>query len=104
MLTLRVDVRDPDVSGDDGIESVTFFITRYEADGSTTPVYEKVELNRAYCLFGGDDENCPAIELGPAATWPGGAAITPGDYHVEIAIVAENPARFAFWNFDFVIE
>lgn len=105
-LALRVFVRDLEVGEADGagIESVSFSLSRLEADGNSTFVYERTEASPAYCLASGDDPRCAPIQLAPGANWPNGVAISSGQYHIEVAIVATNPDKFAFWNFDFSVE
>jgi hypothetical protein len=106
VLAFRVVVRDLGAGEQDGagVQSVSYTITRNEEDGSASQVYEKTESSPAYCMTGGDDPGCSPIALTPGAVWPNGAPIIDGEYHVEIAVVANNPDKFAFWNFDFVIK
>jgi hypothetical protein len=106
ILAFRVAVRDPAVGDADGagIAQVDFFLYRVDPEGTQTEVYQRTELNAPYCMFSGDDPSCNPIELLSGATLPNGEPLLPGQYHVEIAVVPLNSNKFAFWNFDFVVE
>jgi len=77
--------KDDNVLGpDSGLSQVSFEVRQGSEDGST--VYQIIEKNPAYCIFGGN---------GPCNSWPtnkdyapswgaGGASVTDGTYFVEI--------------------
>ena len=97
-LTARVAVFDdrlPDKTDGNGIAGVTFEIVG--PPGQYGPVaYERVEANAAFCLFGGDEPLCPALDLNSARNqWPDGL------YDATITIVAEadNLESVWFWQF-----
>jgi hypothetical protein len=105
-LAFRVAVRDP-VAGEadgDGIERVEFRVQQVDPDGNTIEVYDRVEMNAPYCMFGGDDPACNPIDLVQGAAFPNGAPLVAGQYHVEIAIFGLDSEKNAFWNFDFLVE
>lgn len=51
-----------------GIARVTFRIVADDGQGDV--VWEKVENGPAYCVFGGNDPGCTAIDLRSGAQWP----------------------------------
>jgi hypothetical protein len=70
-FNLSVEVYDPTANqGDEngaGIEQITFEVKRAADD---QVVYRKIETKPAYCIFGGDDPNCPELNLREAVNWP----------------------------------
>jgi hypothetical protein len=105
-LAFRVAVRDPAVgqADGDGIERVEFRVQQVDPDGNSIEVYDRVEMSAPYCMFSGDDPACNPIDLVQGATFPNGAPLVAGQYHVEIAIFGLDPEKNAFWNFDFLVE
>lgn len=69
-INLRVEVFDTRAGLYDGagIEKVNFRIVA--DDGLGDVVWEKEELNPAFCVFGGDEPGCTAIDLRSGAQWP----------------------------------
>ncbi len=69
-INFRVEVFDTRAGLYDGagIETVTFRIIA--DDGLGDVVWEKVESNPAFCVFGGDEAGCTAIDLRSGAQWP----------------------------------
>ena len=64
----------------DGVEEVQFNVNR---DGE--PVYSIVEVNRAYCVFGGNEPCNPWIIEDGVYKWEqGGPPAEPGEYEMEI--------------------
>lgn len=83
-----------------GIEQVTFKVT----DSATyRVVYEKVESESLYCLFGGDtiQECMPRSFTQLNYEWPNGKPIYDGDYEVEILIETKDGSDT--WNLEIVI-
>lgn len=64
----------------DGVEQVSFTVKR---DGEK--VYQIVEVNAGYCVFGGNGPCNPWIVENGVYKWsPGGPAAEPGEYEMEI--------------------
>jgi hypothetical protein len=64
----------------DGVEEVEFNVNR---DGEV--VHSIVEVNRAYCVFGGNGPCNPWITEGSVYRWrQGGAPVEPGEYEMEV--------------------
>lgn len=63
-----------------GVEEVTFNVKK---DGET--IYSIVEVNRAYCVFGGNGPCNPWIVEDGVYKWEqGGAPVEPGEYEMEV--------------------
>ena len=117
-INLRVIVRDKTVANKRdgaGIQQVSFRIETIAKDaecggsGDTT-VYERVEKNHSYCLFGGDDATCSsALDLKKTSKWPDDkkTPITNGRYKVSAQIDLSDTDRAgsgAFWFTCFEIQ
>jgi len=64
----------------DGVEQVSFTVKK---DG--VPVYDIVEVNKAYCVFGGNGPcNGWVFEDGIYKWTPGGLTVEPGEYEMEV--------------------
>jgi hypothetical protein len=76
----------------DGVEEVSFAVKR---DGE--PVYEIVEVNRSYCVFGGNGPCNPWVTEDGVFKWgPGGTPVEAGEYEMEIfATVNGDTSRWA---------
>lgn len=101
-INLRIEVFDTRAGLYDGagIESVTFRIIA--DDGGGDVVWEKKEVNPAFCLFGGDDPACSPITLDSNARWPApfDGKINNNVYLAEITIVPlEGEATQWRWRF-----
>ena len=86
------------------ITKVTFSVRRRNQSGKE--VYSTTENNSAYCIFGGD-QPCNSWEVkNNAFHWPGGPALEPGKYFIEIlAHVDENGSnRTVRWAAQFTLE
>ena len=63
-----------------GVDQVSFAVKK---DGN--PVYEIVEVNRSYCVFGGNGPCNPwVVEDGVFKWTPGGTPVEAGEYEMEI--------------------
>lgn len=83
----------------DGVEPVSFTVSRISSDDPTDKVvvYEKIENQMPYCIFG-DNGTCNGwvVENGTYKWTPGGAPIEPGDYEMEVnATVNGESSRWA---------
>ncbi len=76
----------------DGVEQVSFAVKK---DG--VPVYNIVEVNVSYCVFGGNGPcNSWVVEDGVYKWTPGGTPIEPGEYEMEVfATVNGETSRWA---------
>jgi hypothetical protein len=76
----------------DGVEEVSFAVNK---DGE--PVYEIVEVNKSYCVFGGNGPCNPWVVEDGIFKWsPGGAPVEAGEYEMEIfATVNGETSRWA---------
>ena len=76
----------------DGVEQVSFTVKK---DG--VPVYDIVEVNKAYCVFGGNGPcNGWVFEDGSYKWTPGGLPVEPGEYEMEVfATVNGETSRWA---------
>jgi hypothetical protein len=76
----------------DGVEEVSFAVKK---DGE--PVYEIVEVNKSYCVFGGNGPCNPwVVEDGVFKWTPGGTPVEAGEYEMEIfATVNGETSRWA---------
>lgn len=69
-----------ELGDNDGVEEVSIAVNR---DGD--PVYSIVEVNRAYCVFGGNGPCNPWISQDGVYRWKqGGTAVEPGEYEMEV--------------------
>ena len=104
-INLRVEVFDTRAGLYDGagIESVTFRIIA--DDGGGDVVWEKKEVNPAFCLFGGDEPTCSPITLDSNARWPSpfDGKINNNVYLAEITIVPVQ-GDVTTWRWRFFIE
>jgi hypothetical protein len=101
-INLRVEVFDTRYGLYDGagIDQVTFRIIADDGNGDV--VWEKVESSAPYCVFGGDDPLCTAIDLGSSARWPNpfGGQISNNVYLAQIDITpTEGDATQWRWRF-----
>jgi len=76
----------------DGVEQVTFNVNKDD-----TTVYSIDEVNRAYCVFGGNAPCNPWIVENGVFKWTqGGASVEPGEYEMEaFATVNGETSRWA---------
>jgi hypothetical protein len=76
----------------DGVEKVTFGVKK---DG--VHVYDSTEVNKAYCVFGGNGPCNPwIVEEGVFKWTQGGTPIEPGEYEMEVfATVNGETSRWA---------
>jgi hypothetical protein len=81
----------------DGVEEVSFNVKK---DGN--PVYSIVEVNRAYCVFGGNGPCNPWIIENGVYKWrQGGTPAEPGEYEMEVfATVNGETSR---WGVNFTL-
>ncbi|HNS02602.1 MAG TPA: hypothetical protein PKM78_09515 [Anaerolineae bacterium] len=104
-INFRVEVFDTRAGLYDGagIDHVAFRIIADDGQGDV--VWEKEELNPAFCVFGGDDAGCSAIDLSGGAQWPAPFAgqINNNVYLAEIDIVPDQgePTQ---WRWRFFID
>ncbi|HJS19370.1 MAG TPA: hypothetical protein VJ785_11530 [Anaerolineales bacterium] len=82
-----------ELSENDGVEEVDFTVRN--SDGDT--VYSITEVNRAYCIFGGNGPCNPWVNEGGIFKWtPGGAPVQPGEYEMDVnATVNGEDSRWA---------
>jgi len=72
----------------DGIRGVRFVVVGQNL------TYSKDELTAPYCIFGGNEPDCPAWPRDAAGryTWgAGGPVVEPGNYQVFVEVVAAQP-------------
>jgi hypothetical protein len=76
----------------DSVEEVSFAVKK---DG--VPVYEIVEVNKSYCVFGGNGPCNPWVTEDGVFKWtPGGTPVEAGEYEMEIfATVNGETSRWA---------
>lgn len=101
-INLRVEVFDTRAGLYDGagIDTVTFRIIADDGNGDV--VWEKVESNAPYCVFGGNDPLCTPIDLRSSARWPNpfGGQISNNVYLAQIDITpTEGDATQWRWRF-----
>ena len=64
----------------DGVEEINFNVNR---DGE--PIYSTIEVNRAYCVFGGNGPCSPWVVEDNVYKWTqGGTPVEPGEYEMEV--------------------
>lgn len=84
-----------ELTENDNIEQVSFSVRRGGKDDNGKEVYSKIENNSAYCIFGGNQPCGPWEIQNNTYFWPGGPALEPGKYFIEIfATVNENGDKF----------
>jgi hypothetical protein len=95
-LTARIKVFDTRLDEEEdgnGIAGVRFAVT-----GPNGESYVKEEYSAAFCLFGGDEPDCPGVRLGPyGQDWPDGT------YDTTITIVAESDGLRSDWFWQFCV-
>jgi len=83
----------------DGVEPVSFTVSRIPSDDPSNKVvvYEKLENQMPYCIFGGNGPcNSWVIEDGVYKWTPGGIPVEPGEYEMDInATVNGESSRWA---------
>ena len=71
----------------DGVIEVSFSVKLND-----NPVYENVEVNKAYCIFGGNVPCNPWVVEDGIYKWrPGGPAVEAGEYEMEIFATVNDP-------------
>lgn len=100
-LPVRVEVFNSALSNEDGdgIANVTFTLN----DPNGEDVYERVEETAPFCLWGGNDPNCPAPSFAELYyRWPGSnVPIENGFYLLETVINALDGSSTTWrWRFD----
>ncbi len=104
-INFRVEVFDTRAGLYDGagIEKINFRIVA--DDGLGDVVWEKEELNPAFCVFGGDEPGCTAINLRSDAQWPNPFAgrINNNVYLAVIDIIPEQGDETQ-WRWRFFID
>jgi hypothetical protein len=78
--------------GEDDVDEVSFAVKQNDES-----VYDTVEVNKAYCVFGGNGPCNPwTVEDGIFKWTPGGTPVEPGEYEMEIfATVNGETSRWA---------
>lgn len=83
----------------DGVEQVSFAV---KLNGET--VYDNVEVNKAYCVFGGNGPCSPwAVEGGVYKWEPGGPPVEPGEYEMEIFATVNGQPEPSRWAVTFTL-
>ncbi len=110
LLSIQMDVRDPDAARGTGIKSVEFTIRN---DDTGDEYYFHRETNAPYCLFGNQGSTCdtawrfqqtgqvwPKSDRPVAEGWDG--RIDPNTvYRADIRAVSEDGSKQGNWNFTF---
>ncbi len=83
----------------DGVEPVSFTVSRIPSDDPSNKVvvYEKIENQMPYCIFGGNGPcNGWVVEAGIYKWTSGGTPVEPGEYEMEVnATVNGESSRWA---------
>jgi hypothetical protein len=73
--------------GEDDVVEVSFAVNQNDET-----VYSIVEVNKSYCVFGGNGPCNPwVVEDGVYKWTPGGAPVEPGEYEMEIFATVNDP-------------
>jgi hypothetical protein len=103
-MVFAVEVFDTRVGRTDGagIDRVFFDIVDEGGDGNT--VYDNLEENPGYCVFGGGTPECAVLVFEQTGNrWPNGEPIRNGAYQAQISIFAENGEQTQ-WRWGFQID
>ena len=71
----------------DNVVEISFAVNQND-----DPVYENIEVNKAYCVFGGNGPCSPwVVEDGVYKWTPGGTPVEAGEYEMEIFATVNDP-------------